>query len=119
MALQLLRRVRQEQEVIGVRPKPQEAVPAAAKETRRMSENSRIGMARPERDPGGLLAASLVEEHAVLGREAAVCGHRRQAPVARAQGPSSRRVATPNDRIHSAFSTPRVAADSSRVSKHK
>lgn len=97
MVLQLLRRVRQEQEAIGARPKPQEAVPAAAKGTARMTENSRIGMAMPERDPGDQLAASLAEERGVLGRKVAVCDHPRQAPLAPAQGQSSRRVATPND----------------------
>lgn len=96
MVLQLLQRVRQEQEAIGARPRPQEAVLAAAKGTRRMTGNSRIGMVMSERVPGGPLAASLAEEHGVLGREAAACGHLRQAPLARAQGLSSRRVATAN-----------------------
>lgn len=105
MVLQLLRRVRQEQEAIGARPKPQEAVPAAAKGTRRMTENIRIGMAIPERDPRERQAASLAEQRGVLGRKAAVCDHRRQAPLARAQGPSSRRVATPNDSIYKGAAT--------------
>lgn len=95
MVLQLLQRVRQEQEASGARPKPREAAQAAAKGTHRKTENSRIGMTRPERGPGGRLAASLAEEHTVVGREAVVCDHRQQAPHARAQGTSWRRVATP------------------------